>query len=189
MPDFCDNAFIISGETAHLEKILNILNTLTVEEPVFRALVGSPAENSEDAMISYYGTKWDIQKKALDYEHNAEYGIIGNMQTVYAPATGFYQKLSAQFTVNVNVEYESVNDDVKGKLIYENGVLLQQNEYRYMEGMYYMDTSVAKDDFWYEVEIKIEDEYRDAYDNANAAIKSELLFLNDEEKTRFRKMF
>lgn len=189
MPNICNNNFIISGSKVHLDIIIVILNSLNADQKIFNALVGKPKDSNEEAMTAYYGTKWDVPKSQLQYSFDPAFGIIANMETAWEPATGFYEKLSEKYAVNINVEFDSINDDVKGKLVYENGIVTERKDYRYMEGIYYLDTSNDKADFWYEVEIRTDDEYRDNYNTADEVMENELSFLTEREKMRFNKLF
>lgn len=189
MPNFCNNSFIVSGPKDKLQLIMDILDSLPNNGAVFATLINGSHSTTEEEMIALYGTKWDVPKSALEFTMDEDYGIIGNMETAWQPPSGFYQKLSENYEVKVDVTYDSVNDDVKGTQVYENGTLLLEQQYTYMEGMYRLDSDEDKSDFWYELEIKTEDEYRDGYESADAVIEALLSFLNDEERDRFLNMF
>lgn len=189
MANFCNNSFIVSGPKHKLQLIMDILDSLPNDGAVFATLVNGTDSATEEEMIAFYGTKCDVPKSALEFMLDEDYGIIGNMETAWQPPSGFYQKLSEKYEVKVDATYDSVNDDVKGTLVYANGTLLLEQQYTYMEGMYRLDTDEEKSDFWYELEIKTEDEYRDSYESAQAVIEAELNFLNDDERERFQEMF
>lgn len=171
MPNFCFNEITISGEIGNVQKLVDKINAFleTPEEMrkphqgLFLTLIGLPEDVTEitddnwyDTNLSWIGTKWDIfPPMNVDYSEGV---LFMSFDTAWTPPSNFCRELAKQYDVTVQNVYMEQGNDFCGKEIYDINGSVEESEYSYMEGLYYL----KEDDFEYEFENEL-DFYNDNY--------------------------
>ena len=178
MPNWCENVMSIQGDT---RKINEIIGKLSGEDGIFNALVGKiPMSEDEyekggwwEGNISYWGTKWDVQMYEVQSFLNDNETVL-SFWSAWSPPIQFCQKLSEKYNVIVNIEYSESGCDFAGKVEIDNGNIVSEESYPYLEGLYRI---IDKEMFWNEVEFLIENDYDTEFD-----------FVSEEDKEEINKM-
>lgn len=185
MPNWCENYITISGDEKVIDQIVDILKTDGKDDNFFETLIGrNPEVLSEDyenqgwyeANISWYGTKWDISIQEVLNRMSYEPGQISfTCETAWAPPVGFMKNVSEIYNVEVSGQFYEPGMDFAGQQSYENGVLIDDFEYTYEEGKYFMD----RDYFWESLESNLE-YYVDSEMDVEE-VKENFSFMDDED--------
>jgi hypothetical protein len=174
MPNWCYNSISISGEKENISMIAEIIadtNRKNADEKSgghFKNLVGIPRNMSAEAYekdwydtnISYWGTKWDVEELNEDIEEDY---IHLSFDSAWSPPVGFCTLLSKIYDVQVEIFYYEGGCDFCGKAIFKDGEQIEDNCYKYREGMYILDTDI----FWSELEGDIEYGIQNALDETD----------------------
>jgi hypothetical protein len=189
MPNWCYNSISISGDAENIGMIAEIIadtNRKKTNESNtslhFKNLVGIPrnmnAETYEiewyDTNINYWGTKWDVDDLGEDVDE--EY-IHLSFDTAWSPPVGFCSLLSKIYNVDVEIFYYEGGCDFCGKAIFKDGEQIEDNCYKYREGMYILD----KDMFWSEIENDIEYGIQNALEECDIEEEDALIPENKEK--------
>jgi hypothetical protein len=174
MPNWCYNSISISGEKENISMIAEIIadtNRKNADEKSgghFKNLVGIPRNMSAEAYekdwydtnISYWGTKWDVEELNEDIEEDY---IHLSFDSAWSPPVGFCTLLSKIYDVQVEIFYYEGGCDFCGKAIFKDGEQIEDNCYKYREGMYILDADM----FWSELEGDIEYGIQNALDETD----------------------
>jgi len=142
MANNCWNSVKITGDIDTLDKLMEKFNSL--ED---RFLNNS---NYHTMFESDEYEEYDFGSKRLDcsnveiYEDN----IIFSGDSDWYPPFEFYELLSEEWGVTVDVTYDEIGMDFAGHVVYESGDLLLQEEFTYWEYLYLKDN----DTFYFEAE-------------------------------------
>lgn len=153
MPNWCDNQINIYGSE---DAICNIVTAITDKEEWMQALIPLEGrvweslqkdERMFHPLITYYGSKWYVPKSdcyafEIDLDH-----IYIHCDTAWSPITEFCQKVSARYGVDVEIQYSEPDNDFAGFKRYSNGILKDQADWSYMEGLYLL----KEVEFWHEI--------------------------------------
>lgn len=125
-----------------------------------------------------WGTKW-MQYELLDYCDGDDI-LLTSGSSAWAPAEGFWEKLSTEYDLDVYLEYEERGNDFGGILNWKSGQLILDNEMSWWEYFYEMQN----DTFWEEINFEIEqnslEEIWEMLDNVG---------LNEEDKLKIIELY
>lgn len=173
MPNWCQNELTITGEKDNVQKIKDIIDEFlqTPEDQrkphqgLFLTLIGLPEdvteitdENWYSLNTSWLGTKWDIfpNSPTVDYMDGF---LFTTFDTAWTPPSNFCKELAKKYNVMVELMYMEEGNDFCGKQVYDVDGSVEEEEYTYLEGLYYF----KEDDFEYEFENGL-DFYDDSFD-------------------------
>lgn len=207
MPNWCNNSMTItpSESDATQEGIKRLRAKLLFMEDDMKAnpkvwggaydyLVGREDDWDEvngwyDHNIRVYGSKW--QKSAEEFmsvlEDDGEC-ITMNFDSAWSPVTGFAQLLSKQYRLHIEHTYDETGDWYAGKLLVDDGVVLEEFCLDYYAGIYRIDS----DYFWHELENNMEYWFEDDLEEAQESYENtlkQLDFLNAEELKEYEKLY
>lgn len=173
MANYCNNTFIIAAPENIITEIQDIITGLSPEADVLASLANGNAATSTNAV-------WGVAKTDFNFEKDSDTKCAANFDSKNEYPDEFYKNFSKKFTLKITAYYEIEADDVKGVLFYERGVLEKKEEYKYIEGFYKLE---SVEDFWEEVESKMENDYLDNYDSFEEIASNEFSFLSKKDKT------
>lgn len=160
---------------------------------VFNTLVGVD-DSGEGHMTGIFqlnkngwGTKWDVLGCDIQPSYDEDLILIDWFETAWSPPIGFCQMLSKKYGVKCEIEYEEPGNDFCGKNTIDNGVITNEEEYRYREGKFKLDP----EGFWYEVESDIEtniDDYETGEEFFEDNYKDST-YLDEDDKREIIRMF
>lgn len=147
--------------TGNISLIADVLKTLEGKERkdrgVFKALVGiQPGMDKKvydeggwyDANVGYWGTKWDVPYNQENHFDIYDDKILVSFSTAWSPPIKFCITLSKQYGVRVEMTFRESGGDFCGRIVVEEGVMIEQQEYEYYEGLH----ELFPEDFLLEVE-------------------------------------
>lgn len=139
-------------------------------------------KNWYDTNCENWGTKWDISTdEAINGIYDEE--ITLSFLSAWSPPINFCKLLSGKYKVNVLISYSEGGCDFAGLATFENGVILDDECYNYMEGLY----RFSKDEFWHEVEYQIE--YHVQEDKSQEEFISGFPYIEEEDKETALNMY
>jgi hypothetical protein len=131
---------------------------------IFRNLIDIPThmtneeyeKNWYDTNVSWFGTKWDVDYASCGFEFS-ENEIIMQPETAWSPPIQFLENLVKQYKgIEAYIFYSEPGVGFSGETKIwkdeEGNVIVDDNEYPYLEGIYLLD----KEMFWGEVESYID---------------------------------
>lgn len=139
--------------------------------------------------IRVYGSKW--QKSAEDFlsvvEDDGEC-ISMSFDSAWSPVTGFIKLLSSQYRLHIEHTYDETGDWYAGKLLVDDGIVLEEFCMEYYAGTYRIDA----DYFWHEIQNNMEywfeedmDEIKENYERT----LEQLDFLDEGELKEFERLY
>ena len=164
MPNWCNNIIKISGEESDMKPIydffvraeglpdeeLNVMSYLVPEDEEFESI-----KESGDFLLSpystFWGCKWDFQVNECNGDYTPTTITISPC-SAWSPPLPFCQKLSEKYKVDVEITYYEGGCDFAGRSYYSQGEEIENEEYSYREGVYYLDSET----FWEDLEGNIE---------------------------------
>lgn len=176
----------ISGVIENVENLIKKLDSINDESPVFKALLES-IDKPTSVLLSEIRIENDVNK--VEYNRHAPNEVYVNFICNNMFPQLILKKLSAAFLLTFDIEYDCKEENIAGKVILNDGALLTQQVYNFLEGKYVLDIEVGKNDFWAEVEVLIEDAYFDEEEDISDILSKEMHFLNEKEKKRFVKLY
>lgn len=196
MPNWCSNYITITGTKTAIKKIKKDIESIEDSEKsgVFEKLVGiEPTTTQEeydkggwyDSNVNYWGTKWDVSVNDCDFVFDDQ-TIHMNPVTAWSPPIGFCVAFAKKYKVEVSIVYEEPGCDFAGKtLIYKDGEK-DEEDYSYIEGIYYF----SNESFWYEIDSDIES-YKDDSERKSVEefVEDRYSFVSKEDKETILKMF
>jgi hypothetical protein len=200
MPNWCDNYIQITGEKKNLDKIKFFIRECAKEQSgLFSTLVGLPPnatpENYEknwfETNVEWWGCKWDVHYEDNGcWELDEDDEISLHIDTAWSPPIPFCQKLANMFDVVVRVEYNEMGCNFAGYSLYDKDGLVSEEYYNdYLKGMYFIN----KEQFWSEIEYRIDSWYDEAQDeeefDLEATLNSEFDFCTEEDINEIRKQY
>jgi hypothetical protein len=139
--------------------------------------------------IRVYGSKW--QKSAeefLSVLEDDDETITMHFDSAWSPVTGFAKLLSSQYRLHIEHTYDESGDWYAGKLVVDDGDVLEEFCLDYYAGIYRID----EDLFWHEIdnnmEYWFEDDMAEIKESYERTLK-QLDFLNAEELKRFNTLY
>jgi len=169
MPNWCNNSIVIEGDKDKIKKIKDVLLSMdktTTITGIFETLVGRDENITEEEFqqggwynhnINRYGCKWDIGWDDSNVDTDSDDCITMSPNTAWSPPEGFCRLLAEQYGVNVTLEYSEPGCDFAGKLSVGPDGDYEEEQYDYLEGLYFID----EDYFWMEVQNNLEYEFDD----------------------------
>lgn len=153
MPNWCENSITITGTKTQIKKIKQKLEEIKKDSDpcVFTTLVGAPDENENDeggfdtvqSFANFWGTKWDVCVDDCSFKFE-EKKISMYPPTAWSPPIQFGIKLSEKYGVDLIMIYSEPGINFAGKATIKKGKLVSDEEYDYMEGLYFFDNEY----FW-----------------------------------------
>ena len=110
MANVCWNRIVFFGEAEQITKIKNDSENESLHEGL-NIVEDFSLIDYEGSLIIYCGTKW-------------------------SPPVEWVEKISAQYGVTIECEYEEIGSDICGVFGYEKGKLVFNLEFTYLEGKY-----------------------------------------------------
>jgi hypothetical protein len=110
MANVCWNRIVFFGEADQITKIKNDSENESLHEGL-NIVEDFSLIDYEGSLIIYCGTKW-------------------------SPPVEWVEKISAQYGVTIECEYEEIGSDICGVFGYEKGKLVFNLEFTYLEGKY-----------------------------------------------------
>lgn len=133
MANNCLNTIKITGENT--KKIITLLNKTKENESIFYTLIKAGSDLTIET-----GQKWDVSiSQATSQTHKGKQedgSLLLIFDTAWSPCLVFSQELSRRFLVKVDHIYEESGNNFAGRWVYENGEILSDEEYGYLEGAY-----------------------------------------------------
>lgn len=196
MPNWCNNFIEIQGDKKTIQKLTRIIKSSDIpgddSRGVFSALIGTePSVTAEDydkgawynANTSWFGTKWDISYDEHSFTFEDE-SISIQCETAWSPPIQFLATLGKMYGVSSVITYEEGGCDFAGRTtINEEGDIVEEEDYRYNEGMYILDNEV----FW----MNLENDF-DYYADENTSpddLVSNYEYVTDEDKLEIKKLY
>lgn len=150
MPNWCSNRIVITGDKSKIKEILEKLGTIPVDTKhvLFETLIGKDPDFDKSGWFESnqkrFGTKWDVAAEESNIEFSDEQ-ITMSPATAWSPPVPFCITLAKEYGVQVDITYFEPGNDFSGhNLINEDGDLIEEEDYDYNEGMFFLD----KDGFW-----------------------------------------
>lgn len=161
MPNWCSNTITISGSKENICRIKDMMDSIEnkQEANLFQTLVGYPDHMTEgeyqekwyDTNVTNWGTKWDVSYDDA-YPQFSEEEIILSPDTAWSPPIGFGTILAKLYQVDVELYYTEPGCDFCGKTFCDKDGGVNEEDYSYLEGLFYFD----REYFWTEMESQAE---------------------------------
>jgi hypothetical protein len=174
MANDCSNKVRITGKKENLEKLYERFQMDEKKEKnaLFTSSYGIMFESSKE--VEEWGSKWQTFN---DISFDGESSISIEGDSAWVPATGFWQKVSEEFNVNLEIEYSEPGCNLAGEIAYESGEETKNNEMTYWEFIYEKEN----DYFWEEIGYRSE---YSALDEITEELGDVYSGMSDEEKNR-----
>jgi hypothetical protein len=151
MPNWCNNNIKISGTKENIAKFLT-----DVKENESDFLVsGIFPEIQDNEFRNTIGTKWDIEKCEVYVSGIETIDLISledimpnyielSYVTAWSPSLGFSKLISEKYNFTIEHTYGEGGCDFAGRTDFENGEVISEVEYTFLEGMYKEENDI----FW-----------------------------------------
>jgi hypothetical protein len=142
MANCCYNSVDIIGTKENISKITDIINSLSEESPIFHGLFKHLSEEEFKSDNWYLQNISNISNLECIFKSDSsidinEYSINWGFDSRWSPPISELVKLSEVYNVNIIAYYEESGSDFCGiTKIDNNGNVISQNEYSYIEGKY-----------------------------------------------------
>lgn len=185
MPNWCSNEITITGDVTEIVKALDSIENRE-ERNLFKSLIDVPQDEYENdwynTNLKYFGTKWDVSHEECDpQEFDGELVLTPN--TAWSPPTEFCVNLAKKYGVEVEMYYHEGGMDFCGKTYINSDGTYREEDYRYVEGLYYFES----DYFWLEIRDYVE--YAIEEDKTIDEFLEEYTYLSEEDKQEVIKIF
>jgi hypothetical protein len=177
MANDCSNKVRITGKKENLENLYERFQISEIKETnaLFAGNFGIMFESSEEVE---WGSKWQTFED-ISFDGQSTISIYGD--SAWGPATGFWQKISEEFDVNIEVEYSEPGCNLGGEIVYENGEETLNEETTYWDFIYQKEN----DYFWDEISNRCEYSSLEEITEELGELYSSL---SDEEKSRINQI-
>lgn len=181
MANDCSNKVRITGKKENLEKLYERFQMDEIKEKnaLFVSNYGIMFESSKE--VEEWGSKWQTFND-ISFDGQSTISIDGD--SAWGPATGFWQKISEEFDVNIEVEYSEPGCNLGGEIAFESGEETRNEETTYWDFIYEREN----DYFWDEISNRCEyssleeiiDELGELYDSLTDDEKSKISQIHEE---------
>lgn len=174
MSTICSQSIKISGLAENLEKLYyRIQDALLLNEESYHTIF----DNIND--VEDWGSIWTVIH-TKEYEVGDFMMILG-VDSDWQPAEGFWQKISKDFELVVDLDYENPDLEYHYSTVYSDGKLIQNDRITYLEYLYATDYNA----FWREVVVKTSPCSSDiewsSFDEVVESLEGVIKYLNDDE--------
>lgn len=140
MANYCDNVIRLSGDSEGLSKLY--IKLKEKEDGLNLSNYDQLFESVDD--VEDWGSKWQMIN--IDYSEGDDMMFITG-DSAWGPAEGLWEKISKDYNLHIELTYSEPGHDFAGKTVWENGDLIDKEEYTYYEHLWYNDNEY----FWEEI--------------------------------------
>ncbi len=140
----CQNDITIIGDKNKIKEIIKKIGSIpfSLKLVLFETLIGNDPEIDKigryESNMKHFGTKWDVCTNDCNIKFS-ENKITMSMVTPGCPPVPFCITLAKEYGVKVKIIYsEPVNDFAGYNIINETGDVIEEQDYDYKEGIYYL---------------------------------------------------
>ena len=142
MANDCDYKVRISGNPENLQKVNESLNCEPIKNKGSLTLNEYPQLFKDSLDVEDWGSKWTVFNNIeTDFQYPEDSHIHISGYSAWTPTLGFWQKLSKDFEVTIDLNYYERGNDFAGVVNFENGEEITHEQMTYWEYLYQYDTS------------------------------------------------
>lgn len=188
MPNWCNNYIEITGD---IQPVLDVIENRDSKDVFMRSLISDDDTDLHELskqtfgrvspiskFSTIYGTKWDftIEDVRTHLSTNKKDLIAITISSAWSPPEGFCLMLSKKYNLDVKIDYSESGCDFAGKSHFNNGEMVDTQEWEYLEGLY----NICEEEFDEQLEWRVTDFVESKNRDLGEFIKGFHFMSNDE---------